>query len=194
MGFSTNYENIGEGGLLPEGRYEVIIKSAAPNATRNGIAYLDIRMVIRNDIEGQRYKNKFVFHSIWKKKEPTPQDKQVDGYSFAQLMGLAKAAKLPAGKDYNTVEDLCKDFVNKCVIAEIEHQADTSGKLRERVKFCYPTEHPECKHVFKEAAAPVKADTYQAPKNDAFAQPATASAVGNLEDFEEIISDSDLPF
>lgn len=194
MGFSTNYENIGSGNeLLPVGNYEVIVKSAAPNVTKNGVPYLDIRMVIRNDIAGQRYQNKYIFHSIRRKKEPSPLDMQVDGYSFKLLMGLAKAAKLPAGKDYATVEDLCRDFVNKCVNVEIEHQADSSGKLRERVKFCYPTDHPDCRHVFKEAA--VKSDTYQAPKKDVFAQPATAAAaVGNLEDFEEIISDSDLPF
>ena len=54
MGFLTNYENIGGGNeLLPVGNYEVIIKSAAPSATKNGKPCLDIRMVIRNDIAGQ---------------------------------------------------------------------------------------------------------------------------------------------
>ena len=195
MGFSTNYENIGSGNeLLPVGNYEVIVKSAAPNVTKNGAPYLDIRMVIRNDIAEQHYQNKYIFHSIYKKRNPSPLDMQVDGYSFKQLMGLAKAAKLPAGKDYATVEDLCRDFVNKCVNVEIEHQEDNTGKLRERVKFCNETKYPDCKHVFKEPAKPVTSNTYQAPKQDAFAQPATASSVGKLDDFEEIISSDDLPF
>lgn len=194
MGFSTNYENIGSGNeLLPIGNYEVIIKSAALNATKNGAPYLDIRMVIRNDVE-QRYQNKYIFHSIWRKKNPSPQDIQVDGYNFDLLMKLAKAAKLPAGKDYATVEELCRDFINKCVNVEIDHQTDNTGKLRERVKHCNETKYPECRHAFKEAAKPVTNSTYQAPKQDAFAQPATASPVGSLDDFEEIIGDSDLPF
>lgn len=194
MGFSTNYENIGSGNeLLPIGNYEVIIKSAALNATKNGAPYLDIRMVIRNDVE-QRYQNKYIFHSIWRKKNPSPQDIQVDGYNFDLLMKLAKAAKLPAGKDYATVEELCRDFINKCVNVEIDHQTDNTGKLRERVKHCNETKYPECRHAFKEAAKPVTSSTYQAPKQDAFAQPATASPVGSLDDFEEIIGDSDLPF
>ena len=132
MGFSTNYENIGSGNeLLPVGNYEVIVKSAAPNTTKNGAPFLDIRMVIRNDIAGQHYQNKYIFHSIYKNRNPSPLDMQVDEYSFKKLMGLAKAAKLPAGKDYATVEDLCKDFINKCINVEIEHQEDNTGKLHE---------------------------------------------------------------
>lgn len=190
--FSTNYDNIGNGSeLLPEGRYEVVIKTAQLNATKNDTPYIDVRMVVRNDVE-QKYQNKYIFHSIWKKREPSPQDLNVDGYSFKQLMSLAKAAKLPSGKNYGSIEELCADFVGKCVVAEIEHQEDNSGKMRERVKFCYESAFPNCKHVFKEAA-PVSKDTYQKPKQDAFAQPATAQGV-DLSDFEEVVSDSDVPF
>ena len=191
--FSTNYDNVGNGSeLLPEGRYEVIIKTAQLNATKNETPYIDVRMVIRNDVE-QKYQNKYIFHSIWKKREPSPQDLNVDGYSFKQLMSLAKAAKLPSGKNYSSINELCADFVGKCVVAEIEHQEDNNGKKRERVKFCYETNFPDCKHVFKEAAATVSKDTYQKPKQDAFAQPATAQGV-DLSDFEEVVSDSDVPF
>lgn len=183
--FSTNYEEIGNGSeLLPEGRYEAVIKTAQLNTTKNDTPYIDVRMVIRNDVE-QKYQNKYIFHSLWKKREPSPQDLSVDGYSFKQLMSLAKAAKLPSGKNYSSIEELCADFVGKCVIAEIEHKEDNSGKLRERVKFCYESEYPNCKHVFKEAT-PQKS-------NDVFAQPATAQAV-NLSDFEEVVNDSEVPF
>ena len=183
--FSTNYDNVGNGSeLLPEGRYEVVIKTAQLNATKNDTPYIDVRMVIRNDVE-QKYQNKYIFHSLWKKREPSPQDLSVDGYSFKQLMSLAKAAKLPSGKNYGSIEELCADFVGKCVIAEIEHKPDKNEQLRERVKFCYESAFPNCKHVFKEAN-PQKS-------NDVFAQPATAQAV-NLSDFEEVVSDSDVPF
>ena len=191
--FSTNYDEIGNGSeLLPEGRYEVIIKTAQLNATKNETPYIDVRMVIRNDVE-QKYQNKYIFHSIWKKREPSPQDLNVDGYSFKQLMSLAKAAKLPSGKNYGSIEELCADFVGKCVIAEIEHKEDNSGKMRERVKFCYESAFPNCKHVFKEAAAPVSKDTYQKPKQDAFAQPTTAQGA-DFSDYEEVASDNKIPF
>ena len=193
MNFSTNYDDLGSS-LLPEGKYECIVKDAFPSETRKGTPYLDIRLVIRNDVE-QKYQNKYIFHSIWKKKEPSEQDKQVDGYSFKQLMSLANASGLPSGKSYASVEELCKDFVGKCVNAETEHD-EYDGKTNVRVKYCNKTEYPECKHVFKEAPAAADSNTYQKPKQDAFAQPATVRTPSdiNLDDFEEIIGDGDLPF
>lgn len=193
MNFSTNYDDLGSS-LLPEGKYECIVKDAFPSETKKGTPYLDIRLVIRNDVE-QKYQNKYIFHSIWKKKEPSEQDKQVDGYSFKQLMSLANAAGLPSGKSYASVEELCKDFVGKCVNAETEHD-EYDGKTNVRVKYCNKTEYPECKHVFKEAPAAADSNTYQKPKQDAFAQPATVRTPSdiNLDDFEEIIGDGDLPF
>ena len=183
--FSTNYDEIGNGSeLLPEGRYEAVIKAAQLNTTTNDTPYIDVRMVIRNDVE-QKYQNKYIFHSLWKKREPSPQDLSVDGYSFKQLMSLAKAAKLPSGTNYRPIEELCADFVGKCVIAEIEHKPDKNEQLRERVKFCYESEHPNCKHVFQEAA-PQKS-------NDVVAQPATAQGAG-FSDFEEVVTDNDVPF
>lgn len=193
MNFSTNYDDLGSS-LLPEGKYECIVKDAFPSETRHGTPYLDIRLVIRNDVE-QKYQNKYIFHSIWKKKEPSEQDKQVDGYSFKQLMSLANAAGLPSGKSYASVEELCKDFVGKCVNAETEHD-EYDGKTNVRVKYCNKTEYPECKHVFKEASAAADSNTYQKPKQDAFAQPAAVRTPSDidLDDFEEIIGDGDLPF
>ena len=65
MNFTTNYENVGTGsGLLPEGLYECVIKSAAIDTTKNGTEYFDVRFVIRNDIQDQKYANKYIFHSI----------------------------------------------------------------------------------------------------------------------------------
>lgn len=192
MNFSTNYDDIGNE-LLPEGKYECIVKDAFPSETSHGTPYLDIRLVIRNDVE-QKYKNKYIFHSIWKKKEPSEQDRQVDGYSFKQLMSLASAAGLPSGKNYASVEELCKDFIGKCVNVETEHD-EWNGKTNVRVKYCNKTDYPECRHIFK-TSAPVDNDTYQKPKQDAFAQPETvrpASGV-DLSDFEEVIGENELPF
>lgn len=191
MAFSTNYENSGSE-LLPVGKYECIVVDAAPTVAKSGTPYLDIRFVIRNDVS-QKYQNKYIFHSIWKRKEPTEQDKQVDYYSFKQLMNLANAVKLPSGKNYASVEELCRDFVGKCCNVEIEHN-EYNGQTRERVKFCNQTSFPECKHVFRTAGSSQQANnTYKQPKQDAFTQPATAQQPVDLSDFEEINTD-DIPF
>ncbi len=123
----------------------------------------------------------------------TLQDKQTDNYNFSQLMSLANAVKLPSGKNYASVEELCRDFVGKCCNVEIEHK-ESNGQTRERVKFCNQTSFPECKHVFRTADSSQQAnDTYKQPKQDAFAQPATAQQPVDLSDFEEINTD-DIPF
>lgn len=183
MNFSTNYESLSSGSnLLPEGKYECIVKSAALAATKNGIPYLNIVFVIRNDVK-QKYQNRYIFHSIWQKEEPTAEDNAVDGFSFKQLMVLAKATELPSGKNYDSIESLLKDFVGKVCLVEIEHQTynDTTS---ERVKFCNPTKFTEIKHVFKETS------TVQ-NKKDAFATPASASYV---ETSNEELSDDGCPF
>ncbi len=183
MNFSTNYESLSSGNeLLPEDKYECIVKNATLATTKKGIPYLNIVFVIRNDVE-QKYQNRYIFFPIWQKKEPTAEDKSVDGFSFKQLMGLAKATGLPSGKNYDSIESLLKDFIGKVCLVEIEHQTynnDTS----ERVKFCNPTKFPENKHVLKETT------TAQA-KKDAFATPASASYI---ETSDEDLSEDGCPF
>ena len=189
MNFSTNYDDLNDFDLLPPGKYETIIKSAEEATTKNGTPYIDVRLVIRNDIE-QAFKDRYIFHKIWKKKEPSQQDSQVDGYSFKQLMNLANSSKIPAGKNYGSIAELLADFSGKCVLTEIEH--DTyNNNTHERVKFFEPTAHPDCKHVFKERSQPAAANTYKPQQNDVFAQPPVKA---DLADFEEIITEGDLPF
>ena len=184
MGFSTSYEEINDDyGTLPEGEYEVVIRNIEERTTPNGATGLNLSLVIRNDVE-QNYKDRYIFYTLWKRKEPTAADKQVQGYGFKQVMRLAKSAGLPSGKAYETLEDMCKDLMHRPLKVTLEHR-EYNGKTQENVKCVNASEHPDCKHVFKEAT-PQKS-------NDVFAQPATAQAV-NLSDFEEVVSDSDVPF
>ena len=198
MNFTTNYENVGTGsGLLPEGLYECVIKSAAIETTKNGTEYFDVRFVIRNDIQDQKYANKYIFHSIWKKKEPSEADMQLDGFSFKQIMSLAKAAKLPAGKAYASLDEMGKDLIGKPVLVEVYH--DTyNGQTNERVKYVNETKYPDCKHVFKESAPAANNQSYAQRPQQQFASAAVPTApttqTADLSDFEEVISDSDLPF
>lgn len=187
MNFSTNYDDLNEFELIPEGIYETVVKSAEEAVTKGGTGYIDVRLVIRNDVE-QPQKDRYIFHKIWKKKEPSERDLQVGGYSFAQLMSFANAAKIPAGKNYGSIAEICADFVGKCVKVEIQH--DTyKNRTSEKVAEVSASGYPECRHKFKSS---VTAQTYKPPVNDAFAQPSPLPA--GLNDFEEILPDSDLPF
>ena len=195
MGFSTNYDNVNDDfDILPEGEYEVIIRNIEERTTKKGATGLNLSLVVRNDIE-QPHKDRYIFYSIWKRKEPTEADQQVQGYGFNQIMRLAKSAKLPSGKSYETVMDMCKDLLHRTLKVTLEHK-EWNGKMQENVKYVNESAYKECRHVFKEKKT-VTADTVAPKPQETFAsmpaQPDNLS-LGNLDEFEEIISNADVPF
>lgn len=94
MGFKSNQSEAFQNGLKPEGDYECIITAIEEHTTKKGSVGLNFTLVIRNDVQGQKYGNSCLFHTIWKKHEPNENDMQVEGYNFAQLMAMGKAAKV----------------------------------------------------------------------------------------------------
>ena len=172
MAFSTNYETRD---ILPEGEYECMILSAFLNATQGGTQYFSIKMVIRNDVP-QNHQNRFIYHAIWQRKpeKQTEEDKMVNGFSFKQLMNLSRAAGIPKGKSYNTLDDLGTDLKGKCIRVTLGHD-EWNGEKRERVKWSNETKYPDCRH--------------QLPAGDkAGEQQAQGSAEGFID------TDDDLPF
>ena len=190
MGFSTDYTDVQSFELIPKGEYEVIIKAITERTTPTGATGLNLTFVIRNDVE-QKCQNRYLFHTLWKRKEPTKADMQVQGYSFKQIMQLAKAAKLPSGKAYETVSELCADLINHVLKVNVHHD-QWNGQVREEIGFMNESAFPECKHIYKEKQ-PVSADTPAQRPQEQFAGTATAD-IGNLSDFEEILGDGDVPF
>ena len=148
MGFSTDYSEVSKGGtLLPPGEYEVIIKYAGEDAAKTGTVYINVTMVIRNDVE-QPYKNKYIWHKLWHRKDPTPADIGCGGYSFKQIQSLSKAAGLPNGKKYESLADWCEELGGKCVRITVEHE-EYNGKTQAKVKWTNESDYPECRHVWK---------------------------------------------
>lgn len=194
MGFSTDYSGAKEEyGLIPEGEYEVVIRNIEQRTTLNGSVGLNMSLVIRNDVD-QKCKDRYVFHNLWKRREPTDADKQVQGYSFNQVMRLAKSAKLPSGKAFETVLDLCEELMKRPIRITIEHET-YNEKERENVKYINESKFPDVKHVFKEKSSSDSTGSStktQMPKTPESAQ----IQIGDLGDFKdfEIISDCDVPF
>lgn len=194
MGFSTNYENVDDYGLVPAGTYEVVIRNIAERTTKKGSTGLNLSLVIRNDVE-QKQKNRYLFHTLWKRKEPTQADMQVQGYGFNELMRLAKAAKLPSGKAYETVEGLCKDLLRRPLLVKVKH-GEWNGQLREEIERIEESKFPQCNHVFKTSPA-VNSEAPVQKSDEAFASQqnaATAAPIGDLSDFESILGDDEIPF
>lgn len=186
MGFSNNYTNASFDifDSKPEGEYEVIIKEIKDKEFKTGTHGLNMKLLIRNDVN-QHGKNGFFFHTFWKRKTPTTQDFQVDGYSFNQLMWLAQQCGLPSGKNYDSFEQFCNDMIDKCIRVKMEYDNDRiyNGRPQEKITAIMKTQHPECHHKYKPDLN-IEPE-YAAPRETAFATE-TSAAVDLI--------DEDLPF
>lgn len=165
MGFSTSYENDFE--LIPQGEYEVTIKDFKEKTTKSGKTGLNFKLKIRSDVE-QECKGKIIWHTFWKRKNPTQEDLQVAGYSFKQMMFISKIAKIPNGKNYGTVFELCRDLIGKMLRVSVIHEE--YGGYTNAVVDGFSSS----KFALRQTAPPV-------------------SQIGNIEDFE-VLSDGDVPF
>ena len=150
--------------LKPEGKYEVIVEKAKPSFTKSNKPCINFVLVIRNDVPNPTKGGK-LFTSLYKRREPTPADLAVDGYSAAQVQGWCKAAQIPNGKRFESVEDLCESLTGALVCISVQHQTDDAGRTRENVSWPEPTQHPDCRHQHKDAAA-APAEFTPLPDND----------------------------
>lgn len=155
MAFGTNYENIPQGGgLVPQGNYETVITNAVISQTKNGKHKVGLALTIRNDIQ-QDCQNRVLFIDIWRKREPTAADEQVDGFNFAQLMAVSRAAQIPSGQSFESLEQFLQALCGRCLIATVKHET-YNGETTAKVDALdtMPTKFPDCRHVQKHRAVP----------------------------------------
>ena len=226
MAFGTNYEGIPTGGgLVPQGNYETVVTNAVISQTKNGKYKVSLMLTIRNDIQ-QDCQNRVLFIDIWRKREPTAADEQVDGFNFAQLMAVSRAAQIPSGQSFESLEQFLQALCGRCLIATVKHET-YNGETTAKVDALdtMPTKFPECRHVQKQrqqaqnpaygAPAPRQQQGYAqrpaqgyagqpqgyAQPQQGYAQrsvqaapPAPAPMNLNPAEFEEILSDGEVPF
>jgi Protein of unknown function (DUF669). len=190
MGFKTNHKEAAQSdfSIKPEGDYEVIIKGIEEKTTRNNKTGLNMKLLIRNDVPGQKFGNGFLFHTFWKRKEPTELDMQVEGYGYGQIMNLSKAANLPDGKDYESLSEYCNDLIDKCIRVTLKHK-EYNGKPQERISYINETKFPDCKHVYKESTT--------ANKNGFASKPQEFNTTAQQQTYSPVdisLDDEDLPF
>ena len=115
--------------------------------------------------QGQAYAGRKIFWKYWKVKTPSQDDLSTEGYSFKMIMQLCSACNFQDGTKFNSVGELLALLPNKVVVVGIEHD-EYNGSKYERVKFV-----SEC--------CTTQTQT---------------TVTENLEDFEEILSDGEIPF
>lgn len=147
MGFTTDYNDVSEQGIMPIGDYEMVISDMEMVTNSNGNTSIKTTLIVRNDLD-QAYKNKNLWRNMWKAKQPNENDCKVGGFQFRQIMEMSKAAKLPTGVNYETLDDWFRALLHKPVRVTLKH-SEYNGKSREEISYVNETKFPECKHVFK---------------------------------------------
>lgn len=142
----TDYKNLNDD-LIPEGKYEVVIKSAGFGATPWGTEYIDLPLVVRNDVE-QSYQNKYIFYKLWKKNEPDERDKECNNFSAKQIFKLCQAVGIPENKKFENLEEIFAELSHKPIFVGIKHDV-YNDKKQAKISFTTATKFPECKHEFK---------------------------------------------
>lgn len=124
--FTIDYSQAKEFGAIADGIYEVAIDLAKQDATQGGADYLDIRFRIRKDFQ-QEFQNNIIFHRIFAKKE--------DGkYPVASIMNLAKAAGIPDGTKFTSLEDYLNQLEGKALKVTVKNEkSEYKGKTYENL-------------------------------------------------------------
>ncbi|MGN1112291.1 MAG: DUF669 domain-containing protein [Acutalibacteraceae bacterium] len=199
MGFKANQAEASQGSnIKPEGDYECIISRWTEKDSKSGSKGLNFAFIVRNDVE-QAYKNAYIWHTLWKHKKPTEADMQVNGYGFGQIMAMGKAAGLPDGKEYESLEEFCNDLINKPIRVTLRHE-EYNGKIQERVSYVNPSKFPQCNHIPKQSSTTAENSYASKPQqfavNTAAKPQQFANDTGMQMGFTDmpIIADDDLPF
>lgn len=138
--FKVDHDKASEGGLVTEGEYEVVVFKAFEDAAKSGTQFINLHLIIRNDIE-QKHKNQWLFGSIW-------QSKATGEYHQGMLNGVARALQIENGKTFNTLDELVGEFVGKTARVTVKHE-EYNGKTNARIQRWDPTKINGCNHEYK---------------------------------------------
>ena len=142
--YKVDHKDVFEGnGVMKEGDYEVIVNKAGEMVTPGGTVYFSVDLIVRNDIE-QEYKNKHVFHAIWK-------TKATGEYNFTNFNTMCKALKIAEGTAFKDFDELAAGITGKVATVTIKNE-EYNNKVSEKVKGWKESKYQACNHVFKEKA------------------------------------------
>ncbi|HAP7600356.1 DUF669 domain-containing protein [Enterococcus faecium] len=119
-GFNLDFSKAQQGNEIKDGTYEVVVNKAVENATKSGAEFIDIDLIVRNDVD-QPFQNKHIFAKIWKAKA-------TGKYNEGMIMAIAQALQLEDGKSYNGLDELLADFVLKTASVRVKTEESNGYK------------------------------------------------------------------
>lgn len=171
MSFITaDYSNLkgnnGSYAPLPQGEYEMVIKSAHEDATPSGAETFQIDFVVRNDLNGVpalsetngKYHDRHVFMDNWKRKA-------TNQYDLKNFPYLLKAVGVPEGLELNSLDEVIEVIEGKPVKVFVKKETNTyNGNTTERNTVALwnisKSNFPQCQHQWqnkpKQATEPIE--------------------------------------
>lgn len=144
-GFNLDFSKATQTGGVKDGTYEVVVNRASEEATQGGAEYIELDLIIRNDIQ-QLCQNMHLFPKVWKSKK----DNQ---YNMGMIMTIAQALGLEDGKSYSGLDELFTDMVLRPVNVVVKNE-ESNGYKNLNVKRWSPSRFKEMNHQFKNGDEP----------------------------------------
>ncbi len=124
--------------MPPEGDYEVTIESAAQNETRNGAQFLDLKLLIRPDVN-QDGQGETIQYQVWRKKKPRTNDP--DGFPIGTIQNVSKCVGFENGVSFASLDEWLDALVDKAIKVTVRHE-EYNGTTSARVGYVNPSESP----------------------------------------------------
>lgn len=145
-GFDLDFSEI-KGMSVTDGKYEAVINSVAEDATKGGTQFINLDLIIRNDIKNQSFANAHIFTRVFK-------SKQSGKYPKGIIFTIARAAGMPDKTHFESLEDYFQKLWHKPVLVTVKNEkSEYNGKTYENlnVKRWEISKFPEVQHKFKES-------------------------------------------
>lgn len=145
-GFDLDFSEIKDMSVT-DGKYEAVINSVSEDATKGGAQFINLDLIIRNDLKNQKFANAHIFSRVFKSKK--------DGkYPKGMIFAIGKAAGIPDKTHFDSLEDYFQKLWHKPVLVTVKNEeSEYNGKKYENlnVKRWEISKFPEVQHKFKES-------------------------------------------
>lgn len=188
MAFTVDTNNVQENnnrGVMKPGEYEMVIKEVKEGATQSGTAYIQIELVVRNDVD-QEYKNKHVWYSIW-----DTQKTRESGMYARNINTISKHAGIQNGATFNGIEEWGKFLFGKAIRVTIKND-EYNGKTREQVSYINASNFQQCNHSWATNNVAGNGQAWQGNQSTNNQQAGYQN--NNSQQVQNPIDDYDLPF
>ena len=155
MSFKIDYSQADTMEGIQDGTYEAVFYMMNEDTNPNtGNDFIRIDLIVRNDID-QKFKNAHVFDQMYKARD-------TGKFSMKRLAWMASAAQLDQKKEYNSMDELCEDFVGHPVKITVKNSDEEyNGKVYHHTNITRlaKTDFPKLNHQWKDTPEKLKGQT-----------------------------------